>query len=128
MSQHERISSDSVKRSKFWKTSWDLRKCIPIYILRYITKYLHAISVWMKALIFFLWYLHPLTPMSDQDRISPYNIITISSRLVMRIKKLSTRGLLIDPIPNSLKWNHKKCVENTRENYSCDLSLRRWKG
>ena len=27
------------------------------------------------------------TPMSDQDRISPYNINTISSRQVMRIKK-----------------------------------------
>ena len=31
--------------------------------------------------------LNPLTPMSDQDRISPYNINTISSRKVMRIKK-----------------------------------------
>ena len=104
MSQHERISSDSVKRSKFWKTSWDLRKCIPIYnILRYITKYLHAISVWMKALIFFLWYLHPLTPMSDQDRISPYNIITISSRLVMRIKKLSTGDYWL--IQYQILWN-----------------------
>ena len=71
------------------------------YIVRYIQKNLHAISVLMKALIFFLWYLHPLTPMSDQDRISPYNIKTISSRLVMRIKKLSTRVLLIDQIPNS---------------------------
>ena len=30
--------------------------------------------------------LNPLTPMSDQDRISPYNIHTISSRQVMRIK------------------------------------------
>ena len=27
------------------------------------------------------------TPMSDQDRISPYNINTVSSRQVMRIKK-----------------------------------------
>ena len=31
--------------------------------------------------------VNPLTPMSDQDRISPYNINTISSRQVMRIKK-----------------------------------------
>ena len=30
---------------------------------------------------------NPLSPISDQDRISPYNIITISSRQVMRIKK-----------------------------------------
>ena len=31
--------------------------------------------------------------MSDQDRISPYNINTVSSRQVMRIKKKLTRGL-----------------------------------
>ena len=31
--------------------------------------------------------LNPLSPMSDQDRISPYNINTISRRQVMRIKK-----------------------------------------
>ena len=30
---------------------------------------------------------NPLTPMSDQDRVSPYNIGTISTRKVMRIKK-----------------------------------------
>ena len=42
--------------------------------------------------------------MSDQDRISPYNIITISSRQLMRIKKnidYIIRGLLVDPKPNS---------------------------
>ena len=33
--------------------------------------------------------VNPLTPMSDQDRISPYNINTISTRYVMRIKKKS---------------------------------------
>ena len=31
--------------------------------------------------------LNPLPPMSDQDRISPYNINTISSKQVIRIKK-----------------------------------------
>ena len=30
---------------------------------------------------------NPSIPMSDQDRISPYNINTISSRQVMRINK-----------------------------------------
>ena len=30
---------------------------------------------------------NPLTPMSDQDRISPNNINTTSNRQVMRIKK-----------------------------------------
>ena len=31
--------------------------------------------------------LNPLTPMSDQERISPYNINAISTRQVMKIKK-----------------------------------------
>ena len=31
--------------------------------------------------------LNTLTPMSDQDRISPYYIYTVSCREVMRIKK-----------------------------------------
>ena len=37
---------------------------------------------------------NPLTPMSDQDRISPYNINTISSRKVMRIKKNISKGII----------------------------------
>ena len=41
---------------------------------------------------------NPLTPLSDEDRISPYNIITISSRPVMRIK----RRLLVNLVPSSL--------------------------
>ena len=32
-------------------------------------------------------FVNPKTPISDQDRISPYNINTISSRKGMRIKK-----------------------------------------
>ena len=47
-------------------------------------------------------YFNPLTPMSDQDRISPYNINTISSTQVMRKKKISAKGSLVDPITNSL--------------------------
>ena len=31
--------------------------------------------------------VNPLTPMSDQDRIFPYKINTISSRQVMRLKE-----------------------------------------
>ena len=47
---------------------------------------------------------NPLTPMSDQDRISPYNINTISSRQVTRIKRNINWQLLqsvVDPIPYS---------------------------
>ena len=40
--------------------------------------------------------------MSDQDRISPYNISTISGRQVTRIEKnMSSGGLKVDQIPNS---------------------------
>ena len=41
--------------------------------------------------------------MNDQDLISPYNISTVSSRQVMRIKKDQlAKGLLVDPKENSL--------------------------
>ena len=36
--------------------------------------------------------LNPVTPMSDQDRISPYNINIISNRKVMREKKKYQSG------------------------------------
>ena len=40
--------------------------------------------------------------MSNQDRISPYNISTISGRQVIRIEKnMSSEGLKVDQIPNS---------------------------
>ena len=50
--------------------------------------------------------IKPLTPISDQDRISPYSINTISSRKAMRIEKrrkvsVTCRGILVDSIPNS---------------------------
>ena len=52
------------------------------------------------------FWFNPLTLMSDQGRISPYNINTESSRLVRRMKKkYSIRELQVDPIPNSPNWN-----------------------
>ena len=36
---------------------------------------------------------NPLIPVSDQDRISPYNINTISNRQMMRIKKIINDGI-----------------------------------
>ena len=38
--------------------------------------------------------LNPSTPISDQDKISPYSIDTISSRQVMRIKKNINQGIV----------------------------------
>ena len=41
-----------------------------------------------------LSHLNPFTPISDQDRISPNNINTISSRQVMRIEKNMNYGII----------------------------------
>ena len=49
--------------------------------------------------------INPITPMSDQERISPYNINTISTRLVMRIKKNINWGII--------SWSHTKFSELT---------------
>ena len=38
-------------------------------------------------------FFNPLTPICDQDRISPYNISTISSRQVMGIKRNINLGI-----------------------------------
>ena len=38
--------------------------------------------------------VNPFTPTSDQDRISLYNINTISSRQVMRIEKNVNHGII----------------------------------
>ena len=61
--------------------------------------------------------LNPLSPTSDQDRISSYTISTISSRQVMRIKKNLIGGLLVDLIPNSPKHCHINCKADSKENY-----------
>ena len=46
-------------------------------------------------------FVNPSTPMSDQDRISLYNINTITGRQAMRIKKKTVRWVLVDSVPNS---------------------------
>ena len=53
--------------------------------------------------------LNPLTPTSDQDRISPYNINTISTRYVMRIKKNINLGMI--------SWSNTKLSELTLWEY-----------
>ena len=37
---------------------------------------------------------------------------------VIRIKKQSIKGLLVDPKPSSLKWHHSSCKTDSRDNYS----------
>ena len=59
-------------------------------------------------------FFNPFTPMSDQDRISPHNVDTISTRQVMRIEK----------ILNSLNEHFKNCMVGSKENYKFDQELK----
>ena len=61
--------------------------------------------------------LNPFTPVSDQDRLSPYYIYTISCRQVMRIKKITIMVLLIDLIPNSPNLHNENHLADSKENY-----------
>ena len=58
-----------------------------------------------------------LTPMSDQNRVSPYNINTILTRKVMRIYQNIKWRFLTDLIPSSSSSHHKNCVPDSKENY-----------
>ena len=80
--------------------SFDL--CISLQ--RFVLKLNNSCFIYfLKLLIYILTRaLYPLTLMSDQDRNSPNNNDTISSRQVMRKKKNISEGLLFDPITNSL--------------------------
>ena len=49
---------------------------------------------------------------------------TISSRQVMKIEKISIRGLLVDPILNSLNLHQKNCIPGSKE--ICSLQMRSW--
>ena len=63
--------------------------------------------------------------MSDHNRISPYNINTVSSTQVMGIRNTSVREVLTDPITNSLNYHHKNCMADSEENYYQDLGCER---
>ena len=59
------------------------------------------VFILFAAVYLFYWQLlqnnnvvKPFTPTSDQDRTSPYNINTISSRQVMRIEKNINHGII----------------------------------
>ena len=72
--------------------------------------------------------------MNDQDRISPNNTNTMSSRQVMRIKKNMNYGIisalissLVDPFTNSPNQHHKNCLADNKENYNWDLGGERVK-
>ena len=51
------------------------------------------------------------TPMSNQDRISSYNIIW------WELRRIQIRGLLVDPVPNSPNWHLGNCLADSEEKY-----------
>ena len=59
-----------------------------------------------------------LTPMNDENRIPSYKKKnTISSRQMVRVKKIRIKELSVDPIRNSQKYPHKNCMTDNKENY-----------
>ena len=72
------------------------------------------------VLYYFLYY--PLTPKSDQEVISPYNISSISRRQVMRIKKIIKKEISYDSTPNSQHLNRKEMYARQKG----ELVLRSW--
>ena len=71
----QRIYWQKVKQGRSYQTK--------ILIFRSVN---YNFNVWKIA-------INPLTPMSDQDRISPFKINTISSKQVMRIRKSINKGI-----------------------------------
>ena len=55
--------------------------------------------------------------MSDQDRISPYNINTISSRIAMTLEKNINKEIISWLNAKFSEWNLKNCIEDSKENY-----------
>ena len=55
--------------------------------------------------------------MSDQDRISPYDINTISSRIVMRLEKNINKEIISWLNAKLSEWNLKDCIKYSKKNY-----------
>ena len=55
--------------------------------------------------------------MSDQNRISPYDINTISSRIVMRLEKNINKEIISWLNNKFSKWNLKSCMKYSKKNY-----------
>ena len=61
--------------------------------------------------------------MSDQDRISPYNIKTISTRQVMRVKKTISLGIVSGS--NAKLFKHcNNCMVDRKENHKFGLGVK----
>ena len=70
-----------------------------------------------KLSVLLEYFANPLNPMSDQNRVSPYNITKMLSRKVMQIYQNINEQLLVDPIPSSPNSHHKNCMADSKETY-----------
>ena len=63
--------------------------------------------------------INPLTPINDQDRISPYIISTISSRQVMKVKKKYQSGDYCNfcPFISMVDYPHQSIFAITRKKF-----------
>ena len=93
---------------------------------RQFLRYWHWTNIWTTTeskRIKYIFLFNPLTPMSDQDRTSPYNINTISCRQVMRINTNINQGIF--------SWSKTKFSKlPSQELYDRqyrELLLRSWK-
>ena len=64
--------------------------------------------------------------MTDHDIFSPYDFNTISSKQLMRIRKISLSGLSVDSIPISENYHHKKLYD--RQKGKLLIRSLEWKG
>ena len=92
--QQREVAKVEIKMKKVFKQK-ERRKHIfilftPLYLIINREKCMeNPCMQWRMVHIFFL--LNPLTPVSDQERISPHQINTISNRQVMRKKIFQLR-------------------------------------
>ena len=96
-------------------SDWLKKRCKSLWS---IMEYLRAVLSWIA----FELPINPLTPMSDQVRISPSHINIISTRWVMRIKKNITLGIIAWSNTKFSKLQHyKNCMVDSKENGKFDL-------
>ena len=62
--------------------------------------------------------------MSDQDRISPYSINTISSKQVVRIKKYINLRIISWSNTKFSELKNKNCIVESKENYKFYLGVK----
>ena len=88
------VSDDVTEQTKqvFW-TKVCLIQSTPHFLWKEFQFYLIFCPYWQYCLLR-LTFINPLSPTSDQDRISPYTICSILSRKVMRIKKNINWGII----------------------------------